>query len=55
MGNDNVFSTEDINTIQMTLNDRIMRYLQDVRYIPDLKKNLISLGDLESKCEELEP
>ncbi|KAK2998642.1 hypothetical protein RJ639_023717 [Escallonia herrerae] len=37
-----------ISTIKIKMFDGIVRTLGDVRYIPDLKKNLISLGTLDS-------
>ncbi|KAK2997449.1 hypothetical protein RJ639_025454 [Escallonia herrerae] len=37
-----------IGTIKIKMFDGIVRTLGDVRYIPDLKKNLISLGTLDS-------
>ncbi|KAK3032792.1 hypothetical protein RJ639_035895 [Escallonia herrerae] len=37
-----------IGTIKIKIFDGIVRTLGDVRYIPDLKKNLISLGTLDS-------
>ncbi|KAK2967143.1 hypothetical protein RJ640_006112 [Escallonia rubra] len=36
-----------IDTIKIKMFDGIVRTLDDVRYIPDLKKNLISLGTLD--------
>ncbi|XP_070042459.1 uncharacterized protein [Nicotiana tomentosiformis] len=35
-------------TIQVRMHDDVVRTLTDVRYVPELKKNLISLGTLES-------
>ena len=48
MGN-NTCKAEGISTVQLKLNDGTVRDLQGVRYIPDLKKSLISLSALESK------
>ncbi|KAK3040178.1 hypothetical protein RJ639_028428 [Escallonia herrerae] len=48
MGNDAVCEVMGIGTIKIKMFDRIVRTLGDVRYIPDLKKNLISLGTLDS-------
>jgi hypothetical protein len=42
-----------IGTIRIRMHDRIVRNLTNVRHIPDLKKNLISLSTLDSlgnKC-----
>ena len=38
-----------INMHFLTLN-RMVRELKEVRYVPALKKNLISMDDLEAKC-----
>jgi len=35
-------------TIRVRMHDDVVRTLTDVRHVPDLKKNLISLGTLES-------
>nr|XP_016499027.1 PREDICTED: uncharacterized protein LOC107817677 [Nicotiana tabacum] len=34
-------------TIRFRMHDDVVRTLTDVRYVPELKKNLISLGTLE--------
>ncbi|KAK2984965.1 hypothetical protein RJ640_003699 [Escallonia rubra] len=47
-GNDAVCKVMGIGTIKIKMFDGIVRTLGDVRYIPDLKKNLISLGTLDS-------
>ncbi|KAG8503986.1 hypothetical protein CXB51_002302 [Gossypium anomalum] len=49
MGNDNACKTVRIGSIQLKNQDGSTRVLTDVRYVPSLKKNLISLGALESK------
>ncbi|KAI3472951.1 hypothetical protein Pfo_029197 [Paulownia fortunei] len=49
MGNDNTCKTTGIGSIRLKNHDGSTRVLTDVRYVPDLKKNLISLGALESK------
>lgn len=49
MGNDNTCKTKGIGKIRLRLHDGAIRVLTDVRYVPDLRKNLISLGALESK------
>ncbi|KAH9800324.1 hypothetical protein KPL71_000620 [Citrus sinensis] len=49
MGNDNACKTMGIGTIQLKNHDGSIQVLTDVRYVPSLKKNLISLGVLESK------
>jgi len=49
MGNDNPCKTAGIGSIKLRNHDGSTRILRDVRYVPKLKKNLISLGALESK------
>ncbi|GMI79054.1 hypothetical protein HRI_001574700 [Hibiscus trionum] len=49
MGNDNACKTIGIGSIRLKKQDGSTRVLTDVRYVPSLKKNLISLGALESK------
>ena len=36
-------------TIKIKMSDGVVRTLEDVRHIPNMKKNLISLGTLDSK------
>ena len=48
MGNDNTCQTKGIGTVRLKMHDGTIRRLTDVRYVPDLKKNLISLGVLDS-------
>ncbi|KAG6413676.1 hypothetical protein SASPL_126390 [Salvia splendens] len=49
MGNDSPCKTAGIGSIKLRNQDGSTRILKDVRYVPQLKKNLISLGALESK------
>ncbi|KAM1003335.1 hypothetical protein ACFX2C_003672 [Malus domestica] len=49
MGNNNACKTQGIGKICLNMHDGTVRELSDVRYVPDMKKNLISLGALESK------
>ena len=49
MGNDHACQTKGIGKIRLKLHSGIVRVLEDVRYVPDLKKNLISLGALAAK------
>ncbi|KAE8673094.1 hypothetical protein F3Y22_tig00111812pilonHSYRG00176 [Hibiscus syriacus] len=49
MGNDNACKTVGIGSIRLKNQDGSTRVLTDVRYVPSLKKNLISLGALESE------
>ena len=48
MGNDVVCKIVGIGTIKIRMHDKIVRTLKNVRHIPNLKKNLISLGILDS-------
>ncbi|KAM7477355.1 hypothetical protein LguiA_025568 [Lonicera macranthoides] len=48
MGNDHACKTMGIGTIRLKMHDGVVRTLRDVQYVPDLKKNLISLGVLHS-------
>ncbi|KAG8502473.1 hypothetical protein CXB51_000399 [Gossypium anomalum] len=49
MGNDSACKTMGVGTVQLKNHDGSIQVLTDARYIPSLKKNLISLGALESK------
>ena len=49
MGNDSACKTKGIGKIHLKMHDGAVRVLTDVRYVPNLKKNLISLGVLDSK------
>ena len=40
---------EGIGILRTKLFDRMIRELKDVRYVPQLQKNLISVGALESQ------
>lgn len=53
MGNDNPCKTVGIGSIKLRNHDGSTRILKDVRYVPNLKRNLISLGLLESKGLEV--
>jgi len=48
MGDDRPFNMEGIGTIQIKMFDGIVRELKKVRYVPQLKRNLISVGALET-------
>ncbi len=48
MGNDASCKVVGIGNIKIRMFDGVVRTLCDVRHIPDLKKNLISLGALDS-------
>ena len=47
MGNDHACKTVGLGTIRVKMHDGTIITLKDVRHIPDLRKNLISLGLLE--------
>ncbi|KAK3034397.1 hypothetical protein RJ639_033668 [Escallonia herrerae] len=48
MGNDIACKVVGIGSTQIRMHDCIMRTLTDVRHVPELRKNLISLGMLDS-------
>ncbi|KAK2985063.1 hypothetical protein RJ640_022941 [Escallonia rubra] len=48
MGNDVACKLVGIGSIQIRMHDGIVRTLTDVRHVPELRKNLISLGTLDS-------
>ena len=48
MGNNAQYSVVGIGTVQIKTRDSVLRTLSNVRHILDLKRNLISLGTLES-------
>ena len=48
MGNNMPCMTIGIGSIKIRMHDGIVRTLSNVRHVPDLKKNLISLGTLDS-------
>ena len=47
MGNDIACQMMGIGSVKLRLHDGRVRELTDVRYVPDLKRNLISLGTLD--------
>ncbi|KAH9751443.1 hypothetical protein KPL71_014298 [Citrus sinensis] len=49
MGNDQPCRTMGIGTIRLKMFDGMIRELKEVRFVPALKKNLISVGALEVK------
>lgn len=49
LGNDQVCKVMVIGTVKLKLIDGFIRILTEVRFIPQLKRNLISLGALEAK------
>ena len=48
MGNDSTRKMTGIGSVQIKMFDGVIRKLNDVRYVPDLKKNLISLDVLDA-------
>ena len=48
MGDDRPFNMKGIGTIQIKIFDGIVRELKKVRYVPQLKRNLISVGALKT-------
>ncbi|KAL1565167.1 E3 ubiquitin-protein ligase upl4 [Salvia divinorum] len=49
LGNDHICHVEAVGSVRLRMHDGSMKILSDVRYIPDIKRNLISLGLLERK------
>jgi len=47
MGDDHPCNIEGMGTVRIKMDDRIVRELKEVRYVPQLKRNLISIGALE--------
>ena len=50
MGDDRPCNMEGIGTVQIKMFDGMVRELKEVRYVPQVKKNLISVGALEALC-----
>jgi len=48
MGDDHPCTMEGVGTIQIKMFDVMVRELKEVRYVPQLKKNLISVEALET-------
>ena len=49
MGNDAPCKTVSIGSVKIRMHDGVVRTLTNVRHVPDLKKNLISVGALDAK------
>ncbi|KAG8500272.1 hypothetical protein CXB51_004359 [Gossypium anomalum] len=49
MGNNTSFKITGVGTIKVKMFDGVVRTLSDVRHVPELKRNLISLSTLDSK------
>ena len=43
------YHMEGISTVRIEFSDEMVRELKDVRYLPQLKKNVISFGSLETQ------
>jgi len=48
MGDDHPCKVEGIGTVRIKMFDGMVRELKEVRYVPQVKKNLISIGALET-------
>ena len=48
MGDDHPCNIEGMGTVRIKMDDGIIRELKEVRYVPQLKRNLISVGALEA-------
>ena len=48
MGDDHPCNVEVIGTVRIKMDDGIVRELKEVRYVPQLKSNLISIGALKA-------
>jgi len=49
MANNAQCNVTGIGTVKIKTHDGVVRTLSNVRHVPDLKRNLILLGTLESK------
>lgn len=54
MGNNMACKTVGMGTVQVKIHNGIVRTLSNIRHVPDLKKNLISLGTLDSMVASLQ-
>ena len=48
MGDDRPYNMTEIVTVQIKMFNGMVRELKEVRYVPQLKRNLISIGALEA-------
>jgi len=48
-GEGHTFHIEGISIVRIKLFDRMIRELKDIRYVPQLKKNLISVETLKAQ------
>ncbi|KAH1073512.1 hypothetical protein J1N35_025840 [Gossypium stocksii] len=49
MGNNASCKITSVGTIKVKMFDGVVRILNDIRHVPELKRNLISLSTLDSK------
>ena len=49
LGTNQVCNVRGVGTIRLKMQDQSIKLLTDVRYIPEVKRNLVSLGSLEAK------
>ena len=49
MGNNQQCNVEGIGSVAIRIYDGMVRIFKDVRYVPNLKRNLISLGTLDEE------
>ena len=49
LGNENTCSIRGVGSIKLRMNDGSLIILSEVRFIPEVKRNLVSLGTLERK------
>ena len=54
MGNDDVCDIKRIGIIHLKMHNGIVKTLTEVRYVPDLKKNLFSFEVLKAICGVLD-
>ena len=48
MGNDHVCPIGGIGSVRIRMHDGVVKELKEVRFVPQLTKNIISLGTLEA-------
>jgi len=48
MGDDHPCNVEGMGTVRIKMDDEVVRKLKEVRYVPQLKRNFISVGALEA-------
>jgi len=50
MGDDHPCNVKGMGTVHIKMKNRIVRELKEVRYVPQLKRILISVGALKALC-----